>query len=263
MALKITEDFDSREFGRDFHIRRWTVRDDQIGPSLDETAVQSLVLQQIASVTPSINLGLKEYTVRRIGANAWRANVRWEEGEAKDEEDVVISFDTTGGMEKVYQGETIDYIGGDPVDPQGVINFDGKQVQGVDVVVPKFGWKLNGKVDAAHVTFAYVGTIFELTGTMNDAAYKGFPRGTLLFLGCTGTIRIPSTNDADLTYHFAGSPNKENFDVGGINVPEKLGWDYLEVQYKDDESENKLLKIPRQVNIQRVYEFGNYGLLGV
>lgn len=143
------------------------------------------------------------------------------------------------------------------------VNATLEGVEGVDVTVPTFAFSETYTFPVATVNARYREALFTLTGKMNAATFRGLKRGECLFLGASGSRR--GYDDVEITFKFAGSANRANFKAGSIAVEEKLGWDYLWVRYSDrsDSAAGYLVKRPVAVFVERVYEFGNFDLLGI
>ena len=134
-------------------------------------------------------------------------------------------------------------------------------VEGTDVTLPTYAFSETYTFPLAAVNETYRATLFQLTGTVNDATFRGLERGECLFLGASGSRR--GNDDVEITFKFAGSANRRNFKVGSIAVEEKLGWDYLWVRYLDKVVDQALVKQPKAVFVERVYKFANFDLLGI
>jgi len=104
---------------------------------------------------------------------------------------------------------------------------------------------------------------FALTGKVNNASWKGFAAGEVLFLGVSGSKR--GEDDWEITFRFAASPNRTNIQIGNITVASKKGWEYLWVRYADveDGGSNTLVKQPVAVYVEKVYEEGDFSALGI
>ncbi|HYD00135.1 MAG TPA: hypothetical protein VEB22_02830, partial [Phycisphaerales bacterium] len=113
-------------------------------------------------------------------------------------------------------------------------------------------------------TSGYKGTLFALTGRTNSGGFRGFAAGEVLFLGASGSKR-GDTGDWEITFRFAASPNATGLSVGTITGVAKKGWEYLWVRYADvqDATTKAIVKRPAAVYIERVYEAGNFGALGI
>ncbi len=85
----------------------------------------------------------------------------------------------------------------------------------------------------------------------------------MLFLGASGTKR--GGGDWEITFRFAASRNRTNLTIGDITGISKKGWEYLWVRYADAEDANAkaLIKKPVAVYVEKVYEEGDFGLLGI
>jgi len=176
------------------------------------------------------------------------------------------SFDTGGGNQHITQSisTTNSYPAG--AEGGGAINSDGAtRVEGVDIVVPVYNFSethylANATVDAVDPT-NYKQGLFNLTGKVNAAAFKGFAAGEVLFLGASGSQR--GTEDWEITFKFAASPNTTGRTVGSITGIDKKGWEYMWVQYQPSAGTGRLLSVPVAVHVEKVYEDGDFSTLGI
>ena len=188
------------------------------------------------------------------------------EREGEDEDDTNFTFDSSGGtMHMDVSLETKGIYPADAPDFKKAINVDNEgSVNGCEIVMPTFQFSETRTVKAAKVNASYKRRIAELTGTVNDKAFKGFEAGEVLFLGATGNKKGKKRKHPwEITFKFAVSPNKTDLHVGDIVVDRKDGWDYLWVKYEDEVSEEKknLVKKPVAVYVEKVYERKNFSLL--
>ena len=196
--------------------------------------------------------------------NIWRAVVQYLAGPIEENERIT-SFDTTGGQQHVTQSLcTVGIYPSNSPDMGGAIGYDGQQVNGVDIITPAYTFTEQHMFEKREVDDAYRRTLAGLTGCVNSKKFRHFESGEVLFKGATGTM-IPTDGQIkwQLLFHFATSPNRFNFYVGDIFVKEKLGWDYLWVLYGDEVNSNRLIKRPRNVYIEQMYEFGNFSALEI
>ena len=181
------------------------------------------------------------------------------------------SFNTTGGNAKIKQSLATVDTAGNKSDYDNAINVsnDGGNltVDGVDITSPVYSFSVNKYFDAAVITNTYKGTLFALTGQVNNATFKGLLAGECLFLGAVGNEQ--SNGDWMITFNFAGSPNKTGLEVNpSASVPltvDKKGWEYLWVEYKEekDTTSKKLKKVVAAAYVEKVYELGNFTVLGL
>lgn len=138
-----------------------------------------------------------------------------------------------------------------------------EDVEGVDITAPVYNFSETHYIDDALVTDAYKGTLFLLTGKTNQAAFRNFAVGEVLFLGASGTKR--GKDDWEITFKFAASPNVTNLQIGSITVASKRGWELLWVRYTDveDLTARMLVKQPVAAYVEQVYEEGDFSGLGI
>jgi len=183
--------------------------------------------------------------------------------------DSTFAFDTAGGIQHITQSiATINKYtaSGTAPDFKGAIGVTADNVQGVDITVPVYNFVESHTLDPDDVDDAYKGAIFNLTGKVNNAPFRGLAAGECLFLGASGSRRGRGAEDPwEITYRFAGSPNRTNLTVGGIIGIAKKGWEYLWVRYQDavDDVSNNLVKQPLAVYVEKVYEEGDFSTLRI
>lgn len=205
------------------------------------------------------------------GRDAWLALVRYKRPDTSSPPPEAggssFAFDTGGGTQHVTQSlQTIaSYAPPGATAPsfQGAIGATRDSVEGVDITVPVYTFSETHAIDPAAVTDAYKGTLFALTGRTNNALFRGFAAGECLFLGAAGSQR--GDEAWEVTYRFAASPNKTGLAVGSITGIAKKGWEYLWVLYEDAEdlAAQRLVKKPLAAYVERVYESGDFSLLGI
>ena len=272
MPIVCTENIDSRQFtdGQSAELT-YTVRgtDDESAATaaLKGTAPATFndLVRQPVSVEPvHIDTGSPDACV-------WTGTARYVPASAAEKApetgDSVFSFDTGGGTQHITQ--SIQTIGsyaadGTPPDFQGAIGVTHDNVEGVDITVPVYNFSETHYLAAEVVTPAYKGTLFSLTGKVNSGSFRGLAEGECLFLGASGSQRGIG-EDWEVTFRFAGSPNRTGISVGPITGIDKKGWEYLWVRYADaeDEPSKTLVKQPIAAYVEKVYESGNFAGLGI
>ncbi len=175
-----------------------------------------------------------------------------------------FSFDTGGGSVHItHSKETKRTYGDSPPDCKGGIGVTRTSIDGCDVTIPVYNWSETHFFDDAQVTNTYKGKLFYLTGRTNDAAFKGFNAGEVLFLGASGSKRGGSR--WEISFKFAASPNRTDLSIGDITDIEKAGWEYLWVFYEDEfqDASQRMVKVPKFVYIERVYDSGTFSNLAI
>jgi hypothetical protein len=111
------------------------------------------------------------------------------------------------------------------------------------------------------LSFAYVLTLVNLTYKTNNAAFRDFAQGELLFTGAE--FRQSSNGETTVNFKFSASPNRTGLSFGTITGVAKKGHEYLWIDYEAWESGGFVIRRPRGVYVERVYEEGNFALLGI
>jgi hypothetical protein len=192
--------------------------------------------------------------------------------------DQSYEFDTTGGTEHVTQSkETMGLWSSEgPCDKTWfghAIGVTPDGVEGADIVSRVYRWSETHILDKAEVTEAYKDKLFMLTGTVNNAEFRGKAQGSVLFLGVRGGAR--GDDDVELTFNFAASRNMTLPDIPSkaheppygdapITGVYKRGWEYLWILYVDSETAHGLpTKLAVCAATERVYEYSDFSQLGI
>ncbi len=200
------------------------------------------------------------------GAGKWDCTVRYVAPEDKEPEvgESSFSFDTGGGTQHITQSiATVSSYappGKTAPDFKGAVGVTHDSVEGVDIHVPVYNFSETHYIADEDVDKS---AYFALTGKVNNAAFKGLAAGEVLFLGASGSKR--GADDWEITFRFAGSHNRTGITVGDIVNINKKGWEYMWVRYADaeDAAAKAIVKKPVAVYIEKVYEEGEFGGLGI
>lgn len=236
---------------------------------VSDTEDENEVIALVQATIPAFYRGLpfNSYTYTPKGGGVWEVTVQYTKREPRKTGESVFSFDTGGGTTHITQSlNTVASYGEDPdkiPDFHGAINVNNDRVEGTDIVIPQYHFRETHYLPTSFVTAAYKATLFRLTGTVNLYPFREFAPGELLFLGASGSKR--GTEDWEITYSFAASPNATNLQVGNITGISKRGWEYMWVLYKDaeDEDAHTLVKKPVAVYIEQVYRYEDFSQLGI
>ena len=221
----------------------------------------------LESASPVLYDGLVRQSlhIERVAETVWEGSVRYGLKEPPETGDSTFQFETGGGTTHITQSLSTSGKYAPPgktaPDFKGAIGAANDSVEGTDVTVPVYNFSETHYIPVANVTGAYKATLFALTGKVNNASFKGFAAGEVLFLGASGSQR--GQDDWEITYRFAASPNVTGLQVGDITGIDKKGWEYLWVRYADAEDQNVLVKRPIAAYVERVYESGDFSQLGI
>lgn len=189
----------------------------------------------------------------------------------------IFAFDFSGGMQHISHSKQTfaKYAksGETAPDCQGAIGFNGDTIEGVDIVSPIYNFQETHFFNSLAVTPAYKAGLAQLVyAPVNAAEFRGFKRGEVLYLGASGqkkgldaweiTFRFAASQNI---VHVAGDSHYPGITIGDITGIEKEGWHYLWVRYEPntDSSAKKLVPKPIAVYIERVYDYGNFNVLGI
>lgn len=206
----------------------------------------------------------------RINATTWRAVANYEQPGSGGGTDTATlentyTFEIGGGTQNIKQGlaATVKYpAGAASIDG---INFDGENVNGVDIVTTQYQWSETYWFSPAAVTTGYKTTLSAIVGTVNDATFRNFAAGEVLFLGASGTKQ--GNGWWQITFKFARERNATGLSVGAITGIAKTGWQYMWVRYEDDVggsgADSALIKKAKAVYVETVYMSWSFSGLGI
>jgi len=182
------------------------------------------------------------------------------------------TFDTGGGTKHLTQSLGTVAANSIPA-ANGVKNYDGAigarenqgvlEIEGVDVVSPVFNFTETKYIPDANVTANYSLTLAELTGSVNNAAFKGFAAGEVLFLGVSGSKR-DSDSKWEMTFKFSAQRNRPTVAVGSeMSFANVAGWNYLWIEYSNFASANGMIRKPVRAYVEKVYPDKDFSLLEI
>ena len=281
MSLVWVEDGDSRQatiVRRGRKAASSYAKSYKIFGTADDTVLHSAINAEISANgrywqypgVPGVQLMAESYSVSYLGDEAWQLTINYEKTGADDEATAPLkrarSFDTTGGTQHKTQAEAESRFGNNAPDQQRAIGVDSNGVNGVDIVVPQLSWQESYDVPNSYVTSAWIRGVAGVTGTTNNAAFRGFEAGEVLFLGCSGSQEWDDQKGSgpwSLSFRFAASKNVTGETIGDITGIAKKGHEYLWVRYEDAVSSGSLLKKPKAVYVNKVYKDSNFSALGI
>lgn len=180
-----------------------------------------------------------------------------------------LTFNLVGGTQHISTAlQTSSFVaaGGTAVDVKKVIGLDLKtgQVRGVDVFAPVMDYSYTTQFANSVMTDEFIDDLYDLTGTTNSSTFKRRAAGEVLFKGARGSRR--GQDLWEVAFEFARSKNKTGLTVGDISGISKKGWEYLDVMYREDQSQlinGRPIQVPAQVNIHRVFEESDFAKLKI
>lgn len=242
----------------------------EVGTAVEAMTAFSPSIQTVSGIGLTTAALLPRQTCEitgRLTANIVEGRVVWGFGSPPDEGDELLSFDTGGGSQKIFQSSgTRRYAASGYTAPnfQGAIGVgDDGNIEGVDVPIPALSFSKQRRFNANFVTQAYLNAVAQLTGSVNAAPFFGFAAYSVRFDGATGQQR--PGKPWDVTFKFTVSPNATNLSVGPITGIQKRGWEYLWCRYRTvvDTSANRLVKVPYAAYVEQVLPVNDFSVLGL
>ena len=107
------------------------------------------------------------------------------------------------------------------------------------IVFPVFSMSITQTLPNFIVTNSYVDLIASLVGTVNetgfayygDVEFLGYDAGCVLYLGASGSQK--EDTNWEVTHKFAIRKTIPETVIGSITIPDRPGWSYLAVEWKD------------------------------
>lgn len=151
-------------------------------------------------------------------------------------------------------------------DVQGAIGYDGKKVNGIDVPMAAPTFSETWWFTDVEFSQSYRNTILKLAYKVNNATFRGFSAGEVLFQGATCARRGEELDDPwEVTFKFAVSENRTGITIGAITGIAKKGWEYADVLYAEyeDTAAKAIAPTPLAVYIQQLFYSGTFSSLGI
>ncbi len=264
MAITTAEKVESRGY-RETDADRWFERifvidgteDPYVGrafgPQVGDTWGSDLVLNE-RSIIPL------------LGANACRAVLKYRSPELVSKEEPLsgeIEWDVSAETENIIRAEfgQIHYPGGEDVGD--LIGVDGENVTGVDKRIPKSQYIIETDVNNLALTATYWRRIMDYTGTVNNATWKIWARGEVLFAGARIVRRGKGQNRARFTFLISSNETIQITTTSGVQNVEKGGWEYLWIERLKTTDGGRIKMEVQAVHVATIYDSNNFLQLGI
>ena len=187
-----------------------------------------------------------------------------------------ISISTAGGSVKITQSLNTEHTYGVAEDFNGAIGVTEQGPQGTTILTGGLDITITKIVDSTDLDISYLNDIVSLTTpnphtnnatfshTDTDGRQISLAAGEALFVGMQNTPRGDGTDE--LRFNFKGSANLTNaLPSAGLGAIAKDGWEHLWLSYEKQEDgvAKKLVQKPISAYVEKVYESGDFSLLGL
>ena len=226
-------------------------------------------------------LPLQDAQVDRLYENAYEAEAVYGAGDAglanetSEKESFEIQPDRSTKQTAITQTQYGARNGAEAAQPFSVgdsINVSDRGAEGIDIITPVVKFSVSRVFNASQVTPTYKSTLAQLVGTVNDASFRGFAAGEVLFSGAFGELRKRAGDDVwEFRFDFLVKPNGTiDYPAPLLPVPgdpapiPKEGWDFVWIQSGPGFDHNKGDEyIPSSVYIAQIYPRTDFSGIGV
>jgi len=254
---------------------------------------ENVVAGALALATPLLRGTLirRNISMSRQNAYGWIADVTWETFRPRDQDvegyEEIIRGSTSGSTVPITWAinhvATFKQGGGEETDEAkmhgGALNV--KRVGGqqseqtpLDIVGRSLEFVVERSFSPGTVTQGYINTLYNLTSTVNNSAFRGAQEGELLFLGAD--FNLSSLERETVSYSFSASPNVSGLKLGQYKLADKSytitvnkeGHEYLWVENEDEETtaaDGVVSRVarPKLAHVEQVYQKSDFSLLGI
>lgn len=247
------------------------------------TADITEVKTEVLAVAPTTWLSIGRYDAKiqidEMGYQAWKCTVPYDRASPDPitplTPPAVFSFRTSGGTQKITSAEVVNKYTATPGPAtapnfRGAILVDGKgNIEGVDFPAPIFDFEIEHYIAEDELTNSYLGTLVNLTAKTNNATFRGFAIGEVLYIGACGSQE--SGGRYRLTHSFKASPNKTGLSLAPdvitgtptITGVAKKGWEFLWVYFKQAVTSDMPVMKPVAAYVHKMTTSGDFSLIGV
>lgn len=253
------------------------IEDDYVDEATDHQVVLDLIYAYFPFVSSvdldgtTVPLVLSETKPVYVSQYVWKVKLTYSlpENESSDTNFIQLGFSTSGGTKTITQSKFVRSavkagVDGDPApDLGGAIGYTKNGIQGTEVQTKGFSFTLTVYFPPTTMDLTYLNTLYVLSPSYNNAPFKGFAAGEVLFLHAQGSGSqyklIP------VTFEFIASPNISALADPGFVPLTALGHDVVDYLYYEgiDPTTNDLIMLPSYRYVHQVYDAANFALLGI
>lgn len=134
------------------------------------------------------------------------------------------------------------------------------KIEGTDIFYPHFEWTFTFQI--APLYQPYLRLCRKLCGKVNGAPFRGWAKGEVLYLGCTG--QSGPEGEWKVTHKFACGENLYAIALSPeIMIPFKEAWQYLWCNYGPSKDAGRIVQVPISAYVEQVYQYADFTLLGI
>ena len=208
------------------------------------------------------------------GPNAWQAVAQYGEPKLRTREreklqavgDYRVSFSVKPQTVKQFVAKSTQRFPSTAKDYNNAINVNSDgQVEGVDTIIPGLSITVTQRMAGASLTPTYALAVANLVGKYNNSTFMGvFPMGSIQFIGGDAALSFAINNpfeggpaltpqDRELSFEFLYSPNLTGITIGSITGINKLGHQYMWIDWESAIVSSRAVRRPLAVYVQDLY----------
>ena len=235
------------------------------------------------STAPATYSGIPKRSVsvsERLTDNSWKIDVRYGTESSNDEGDEsdapTLNFDCGAGTMHVTTPitQTCVYSSDGKRDSNSVasvipIGWNGKygpesEVAGVDVSTGELRETYTKVLSRSTVTGStWKRKIAGLVGKVNSSSFKGWNAGEVMFLGASYSAPLRGAQKVTVSFHFAIRLNEDSATIGGVNIGNCQGFEYLWAVTSDKVSSGNRVPEVKKIYKSKVCKTASFSNLGL
>lgn len=239
-----------------------------INDATDEAAASAALLAALPDRTAERMAVSNMRITEHLGTNDWYGEVQYTYTSSgvsvsgSDNEES-FSFDTGSNTETVITPLSSRVYGNNEIPTPKFINVDEEgNVRGIEVPAPAFEFTETHYLSNSYVSAAYKRGLANLRGAVNNARFRAWNPGEVMFMGASGSRS--GSEDWQITFRFSVRLNENNKSVGGVSVDAE-GWQVVEVKPKKKQAVSAGAIMPEidAVFVHTVHPKRDFAALGI
>lgn len=240
----------------------------------DEDAALKAVLDNAPQEYETLPLDSIEIDAREKD-DVYRVNAIYKQEDAgsgsssddDDDNEATVSFDCGGGTKHLNYSISQRKAHGDK-DAGGAIGWNGKcgddcEISGVDIPTAQLRETYTKTMRLSSLSTSYKRNVASMVGKVNSGSFKGWSAGEVMFLGMSYSAPAKRSTRVTVTFNFAIQPNESGVKIGGKNVGNKKGFEYVWAISKTTASGSTPKVEVEGVYVDQVCEYASFSGLGL
>lgn len=144
------------------------------------------------------------------------------------------------------------------------INYDGQEVQGIDIAIPVASWDETYYFNPTVITPTYKMNCLKLVGSVNDATFRTCAARQVLLQSVEGNKKAADPWIVTFSFLFKDNVTATyRMSDGQDRQVTTIGHQLIDVRYGKGKIGNVTCGIPKVILVHDVYPLGDFSLLGI